>query len=79
MMHDQKKSDLSIVAVKSANKAGRPAAESMERREGTEGNARPAKHAPDTEPGKRVPGARPRTTGSKGKEEGTVHRAASPC
>jgi RNA-directed DNA polymerase len=39
MMHDQKKSDLSILAVKSANKGGKPSAESMERREGAEGNA----------------------------------------
>jgi hypothetical protein len=39
MMHDQKKSDLSIVAVKSANKDGQPSAESMERRERAEGNA----------------------------------------
>ena len=38
-MHDQKKSDLSILAVKSANKGGKPSAESMERREGAEGNA----------------------------------------
>ena len=37
-MHDQKKSDLSILAVKSANKGGKPSAESMERREGAEGN-----------------------------------------
>ena len=40
MMHDQEKSDLSILAVKSANKAGQPSAESMEQREGAEGNAR---------------------------------------
>jgi hypothetical protein len=39
MMHDQEKSDLSTVAVKSANKGGKPSAESMERREGAEGNA----------------------------------------
>src|SRR6185369_15985351 len=39
MIHDQEKSDLSVVAVKSAIKGGQPSAESMERREGTEGNA----------------------------------------
>jgi group II intron reverse transcriptase/maturase len=39
MMHDQEKSDLSTVAVKSTNKGGKPSAESMERREGAEGNA----------------------------------------
>jgi RNA-directed DNA polymerase len=36
MMHDQEKSDLSILAVKPANKGGQPSAESMERREGAE-------------------------------------------
>jgi group II intron reverse transcriptase/maturase len=39
MTYDQEKSDLSILAVKSANKGGNPSAESMERREGAEGNA----------------------------------------
>lgn len=40
MMHDHEKSDLAIVAVKPTNKAGRPAAEPVERRAGTKGNAR---------------------------------------
>ena len=39
MMHGREKSDSVIVAKKSANKAGRPAAESVERRTGTKGNA----------------------------------------
>ena len=39
MMHDQEKSDLSILAGKLANKDGRPSAESTERRERAEGNA----------------------------------------
>jgi group II intron reverse transcriptase/maturase len=38
MMDGQEKSDLAIVAVKSANKAGRPGAERMEPRAGAEGN-----------------------------------------
>jgi RNA-directed DNA polymerase len=38
-MHDQEKSDSGIVAGKPANKAGRPAAESVEPRPETEGNA----------------------------------------
>ena len=38
MMHGPEKSDSSIVAMKPANKAGQPAAESVERREGAEGN-----------------------------------------
>ena len=39
MMHGPEKSDSAIVAVKPANKAGQPAAEWVEPRAGTEGNA----------------------------------------
>ena len=39
MMHEHGKSDSAIVAAKPMNKAGRPAAEPVERRAGTEGNA----------------------------------------
>ena len=39
MMHEPEKSDFGIVATKPANKAGQPAAELIERRAGTEGNA----------------------------------------
>ncbi len=39
MMHGPEKSDLAVVAMKPSNKAGRPAAEVVERRPGTEGNA----------------------------------------
>jgi group II intron reverse transcriptase/maturase len=39
MMNGQEKSDSAIVAVKSPNKAGSPAAEAMEPRAGTKGNA----------------------------------------
>lgn len=39
MMHEPKKSDLAIVAMKPANKAGRLAAEWVEPRAGAEGNA----------------------------------------
>jgi hypothetical protein len=38
MKNEQEKSDLFIVAMKPANKPGRPGAESMEPRERTEGN-----------------------------------------
>ena len=38
MMHDHEKSDSAIVATKPTNKAGRLAAESVERRAGTKGN-----------------------------------------
>ena len=39
MMHDREKSDPAIVAGKPTNKAGRPAAESVEPRAGAKGNA----------------------------------------
>ncbi len=39
MMHEPEKSDSAVVATKPANKAGRPEAEQVERRVGTEGNA----------------------------------------
>ena len=39
MMHERGKSDLVIVAVKPTNKAERSAAEPVERRAGTKGNA----------------------------------------
>jgi RNA-directed DNA polymerase len=39
-MHDHEKSDLAIVAAKPTNKAGQPAAEPVERRARTKGNAR---------------------------------------
>jgi len=39
MMHDPEKSDSGIVAVKPTNKAGQPAAEPVEPRPGTKGNA----------------------------------------
>ena len=39
MMHGREKSDSVIVAVKSQNKTGEPAAEAMERRAGAEENA----------------------------------------
>ena len=38
-MHGREKSDLAIVAMKSPNKTGGPAAEAMERRAGAEENA----------------------------------------
>ena len=38
MMYDREKSDSAIVAVKPTNKAGQPAAELVEPREGAEGN-----------------------------------------
>src|SRR6516162_1237847 len=57
MMHGHEKSDSAIVAAKPPNKAGRPAAEAVER------EREPMPHVPDTVPGKRVPGAGARTEG----------------
>src|ERR1700682_1802030 len=45
---------------------------------GGQGKWGPAKHAPGTEPGKRVTGAGAHTASSKAKEEGEVHRAPPP-
>ena len=39
MMHGHEKSDLAIVAMKRPNNAGQPAAEAVEPRAGTKGNA----------------------------------------
>ena len=72
-MHDPEKSDPGIVATKPTNKAGGPVAESVEPRPGNQGERGSAKHAPDSEPGSRDPGAGPRTESRKAKEEGAVH------
>jgi hypothetical protein len=72
MTHGREKSDPSIVATKLSNKVEQPEAESVERREGAEGNTGRATHAPDSEPGDRVTGARPCTESNAAKEEGTV-------
>jgi hypothetical protein len=53
-MNGREKSHSAIVAVKPTNKAGRLLAEPPEPRAGTEGNAKPGRHALDSEPGKRV-------------------------
>jgi hypothetical protein len=55
-MHGDEKSDPSIVAGKSENGVGRPKAERVERR-GGRGEHETSQHAPDPEPGKRVPWA----------------------
>src|SRR5262249_31103853 len=45
---------------------------------GDRGECGTAKHAPGSEPGKRVPGAGSHTTSSKTEKEGKVHRAPTP-
>ena len=66
MMHGHEKSDPAIVAVKPANKAGSLRGSNRGRanrggvggaKGGDQGECGPAKHAPDSEPGKRVTGA----------------------
>jgi hypothetical protein len=76
-MHDQEKSDSGMVAGKPTNKAGRPAAESVEPRPEIKGNADQQKRTPDIGQGTGE-GAGPRTTSRKAKEEGEVHRASAP-
>src|ERR1700691_1201527 len=49
-MNGREKSHSAIVAVKPTNKAGRLVAEPPEPRAGTEGNAKPGRHALDSEP-----------------------------
>ncbi len=79
MMHDQKKSDLSTVAVKSANKGGQPPAESMERREGAEGNAgeNRTRRTPSRE--NVFQGLDRVRQAAKAKKKETVHCSTSPC
>jgi hypothetical protein len=62
MMHEPEKSDSAIVARKPANKAGRPAAEPVERRAGTEGNAGQQSTCRAQDRETRVTGAGPRAT-----------------
>ena len=78
MMHGREKSDPAIVAVKPTNKAGQTGGGAGGAKGGGQGERGPAKHAPDAEPGKRVPGAGARTASRKAKEEGAVHRAPPP-
>ena len=62
MMHEPERSDSAIVARKPANKAGRPAAEPVERRAGTEGNASQQGTCRTQGRATRVTGAGPRAT-----------------
>jgi hypothetical protein len=57
MKNEREKSDPSKVAERPANKPGQPGAEPAEPREEDQGEHGRATHVPDTEPGKRVPGA----------------------
>ena len=70
MMHGPEKSDPVVVAGKPANKAGRPAAERVERRAGTKGNAdqQSTRRAQDRESVSQALG-RVRTAARRGKRE----------
>ena len=64
-MYGREKSDPVIVAVKSPNKTGEPAAEAMERRVGAEENACQQRTRRTQSRGKRVTDAGARTDGRK--------------
>ena len=78
MMHESKKSDLAVVAVKPTNKAGGiTAAEPVEPRAGTEGNVgQQSTHR--TQIRARVSQALERVRQAAKARKGTVHRAAPP-
>src|SRR5215475_15399335 len=76
MMNGRGKSDSAIVAERPTNEeTGRGAGGA---KGGDRGECGTAKHAPGSEPGKRVPGAGSHTTSSKTEKEGKVHRAPTP-
>ena len=79
MMHGREKSDPAIVATKPTNKAGRPAAEPVERRAGAEGNAgqQSTRRAQDRASVSQALD-RVRQAARQRKKE-TVHRAPPPC
>src|SRR3979411_3509780 len=60
-MHDSEKSDSAIVAVKSPNKTGFSGGGGDGAKGGDQGKRGSAKHAPDSDPGSRDPGAGPLT------------------
>ncbi|MEY4563773.1 MAG: hypothetical protein RLZZ618_3050 [Pseudomonadota bacterium] len=76
MMHGLEKSDPAMVAVKPANKAAQAAAEWVEPRAGTKGNAEQPSHATDSAPSKRVTGDGPCTAGC---EAETIHSLCKRC
>jgi hypothetical protein len=68
MINGHGRSDSAIVAERPTNKAGQLAAEPGERR-ADQGECGTAKHAPGSEPGKRVPGVGSHTTSGKPENE----------
>src|ERR1700731_3791230 len=76
-MNGREKSDSAEVAVKPANKTGMPAAEPVERRAGTEGNAIPQSTS-RTQGRADASQARDRIRGCKAQQEGEFPRAPAP-
>ena len=78
-MNERGKSDGRVVPAKPPNKAGRPGRRRWWREGGRPRGTRPAKHAPDTEPGQARPSALDRVREVAAKGQGSaVHRAAAP-
>ena len=73
MMHGHEKSDSATVATKLPNKAGKPAAEAVERKAGTKGNT-----GQQSTRRTQIRGAGTCADCRKAKEEGEVHRAPAP-
>ena len=77
MMHDREKSHSAIVAAKPTN-GGLARCGAGGAKGGDQEERGRAKHAPDTGPGSRDTGARPRMASRKAQEEGEVHGALPP-
>ena len=79
MMHGPEKSDFAIVAAKPTNKAGRTGCGAGGAKGGGQRESGPAKHAPGTEPGKRVTGAGPHATGRGSAIAARIPEAGAGC
>ena len=75
MINGHGRSDSAIVAERPTNKAGATGCGAGGAKGGDQGECGTAKHAPGSEPGKRVPGVGSHTTSGKPENEGEVHHA----
>ena len=78
MMHGHEKSELRHSSEEAAEQSRETGGGGGGAKGGDQGEHGPAQHAPDSDPGKRVPGAGACAESRKAKEEGEVHRAAPP-
>jgi hypothetical protein len=78
MMYGHEKSDSAIVATKLPNKSRPAGGGGGGAKGGDQGEHGPAKHAPDTDPGKRVPGAGPCAESRKASPPSTRGRSRMP-